>query len=144
MQYQVICRSQARRFLIEGIVNVLIQELGLRRSRKFLTVRSEPRLIKTDQMRGVAGPDPDNPDHIIMLLDSALDYEKLVEVACHEMVHVKQFALGQAKVRYRGAKHQFYWLGRRVNVCYWDQPWEQEAWRREKVLAAKIFKILAG
>ncbi len=144
MQYQVICRSSARKELIEGMVQVLIKELKLSRSRSFLTVRSEPRLAKTDQMRGVAGPDPNNPKHIIMLLDSALDYETLVETACHEMVHVKQFALGQAQIRYRGDKHQFYWLGRRVNVCYWDQPWEHDAWRREKILASKIFKILTG
>jgi hypothetical protein len=126
------------------MVQVLINELGLTKSRSFLTVRSEPRLAKTDQMRGVAGPDPNNPKHIIVMLDSALDYETLVETACHEMVHVKQFALGQAKIRYRGDKPQFYWLGRRVNVCYWDRPWEQDAWRREKVLASKIFKILTG
>ncbi len=144
MQYQVICKSKVRRVLIESMVRVLINELKLTRSRSVLTVKSEKGLIKKDQMRGVVGPDPADPSHIIMLLDSTLSNESLVETLCHEMVHVKQFALGQAKIRYRGDKHQFYWLGRRVDVCYWDQPWEQDAWRREKVLASRIYKIITG
>jgi hypothetical protein len=60
------------------------------------------------------------------------------------MVHVKQFALGQTQIKYRGKKPTFYWMGKRVQADYWDQPWEQEAWRRERVLASRIYKILAG
>jgi hypothetical protein len=144
MQYQVISRSKTRKVLIEGIVRVLINELKLTKSRSFLTVRTEPGLTKRDQMRGVVGPDPADEKHIVMLLDSALDHETLVETLCHEMVHVKQFALGQAKIRYRGKKPTFHWMGQNIKACYWDQPWEQDAWRRERVLASRIYKILAG
>lgn len=93
-------------------------------------------------MRGVVGPDPDDSSHIVMLLDSALSHESLVETLCHEMVHVKQFALGHAKIKYRGKKATFHWMGRPVRAVYWDRPWEQEAWRREKVLASRIYKII--
>jgi hypothetical protein len=141
MQFQVISKSKTRQALIDGMVRVLIHELKLTRSRSFLTVRSEAGLVKKDQMRGVVGPDSTNPAHIIMLLDSALSHEYLVETLCHEMVHVKQFALGQAKIKYRGEKATFHWLGKRVKAAYWDQPWEQDAWRRERVLASKIYKI---
>jgi hypothetical protein len=144
MQYQVICKSKARRVLIESMVRVLINELKLTRSRSVLTVKSEKGLIKKDQMRGVVGPDPADPSHIIMLLDSTLSNESLVETLCHEMVHVKQFALGQAKIKYRGKKATFHWMGRPVKAVYWDQPWEQDAWRREKVLASRIYKIITG
>lgn len=142
MQFQVICKSKARRALIDSMVRVLIHELKLTRSRSFLTVRSEAGLAKQDQMRGVVGPDPNDPSHIVMLLDSALSHETLVETLCHEMVHVKQFALGQAKIKYRGKKATFHWLGKNIKASYWDQPWEQDAWRREKVLASKIYKII--
>lgn len=144
MQHQVLSKSPARRILIEGVVRVLIHELKLTKSRKFLTVRSERGLIQRDQMRGVVGPDPDDANHIVMLLDSSLKHEDLIATLCHEMVHVKQFALGQAQIKYRGKKATFQWMGRSVRACYWDQPWEQDAWRKEKVLASRIYKILTG
>jgi hypothetical protein len=144
MQYQIECRSKGRKALIDSLVRVLIPELRLTRSRFNLLIRTDRGLAQRDGMRGVVGPDLDNPMSIIMLLDSALDQELLIDTLCHEMVHVKQFALGQAQVKYRGEKPTFYWLGRRVQADYWDQPWEQEAWRRERVLASRIYKILAG
>ena len=144
MQYIVMCRSKARQALIDSLVKVLIPELRLTRSRFKLIVKTERGLAKRDDMRGVVGPNPDNPSIIVMLLDSALDNEQLIDTLCHEMVHVKQFALGQAQIRYRGEKATFYWLGKRVRADYWDQPWEQDAWRREKVLASRIYKIITG
>jgi len=144
MQYQIVCRSKGRLALIDSIVRVLIPELRLTRSRFNLLIRTDRGLAQRDGMRGVVGPDPDNPMSIIMLLDSALDQELLIDTLCHEMVHVKQFALGQAQIRYRGKNPTFYWMGKRVRAVYWDQPWEQEAWRRERVLASRIYKILAG
>ena len=144
MQYIVMCRSKARQALIDSLVKVLIPELRLGRSRFTLIVKTERGLAKRDGMRGVVGPNPDNPSIIVMLVDSALDDEKLIDTLCHEMVHVKQFALGQAQIRYRGEKPTFYWLGRKVRADYWDQPWEQEAWRKERVLASRIYKIITG
>ena len=144
MQYQIECRSKGRKALIDSLVRVLIPELRLTRSRFNLLIRTDRGLAQRDGMRGVVGPDLDNPMSIIMLLDSALDQELLIDTLCHEMVHVKQFALGQAQIRYRGEKPTFYWLGRRVKSGYWDQPWEQDAWRRERVLASRIYKILTG
>ena len=144
MQYIVMCRSKARQALIDSLIKVLISELRLTRSRFKLIVKTERGLAKRDDMRGVVGPNPDNPSIIVMLVDSALDDEKLIDTLCHEMVHVKQFALGQAQIRYRGEKPTFYWLGRKVRADYWDQPWEQEAWRKERVLASRIYKIITG
>jgi len=144
MQYIIMCRSKARQALIDSVVQVLIPELRLTRSRFNLLIKTDRGLAKRDGMRGAVHPAPDDPNTIIMLLDSALDTELLISTLCHEMVHVKQFALGQTQIRYRGKKPTFYWLGRQVKVSYWDQPWEQEAWRRERVLASRIYKIIAG
>ena len=144
MQYQISCRSKGRRALIDSLLRVLIPELKLTRSRFNLLIKSDRGLSKRDGMRGVVWPNPDDPMSIVMLLDSALDSEFLVSTLCHEMVHVKQFALGQTQIKYRGKKPTFYWMGKPVREVYWDQPWEQEAWRRERVLASRIYKILAG
>jgi hypothetical protein len=144
MQYQIVCRSKGRKTLIDSLLRVLIPELKLTRSRFNLIIKSQRGLIKQDGMRGVVGPDPSDPTQLVMLLDSALDSEFLISTLCHEMVHVKQFALGQTQIRYRGENPTFYWMGKRVRAVYWDQPWEQEAWRRERVLASRIYKILAG
>jgi hypothetical protein len=144
MQYLIQCHSKARLALIDSMVRVLIPELNLTRSRFTLLVKTERGLAQRDGMRGVVGPDPTEPTSLIMLLDSKLDNENLINTLCHEMVHVKQFALGQAQIRYRGEKPTFYWLGKKVKACYWDQPWEQDAWRREKVLASRIYKIITG
>jgi hypothetical protein len=144
MQYQVVCRSNGRRALIDSLVQVLIPELRLTHSRYNLVIKSERGLARRDGMRGAVHPDPADPTTIVMLLDSALNSELLISTLCHEMVHVKQFALGQTQVKYRGEKPTFYWMGKRVQADYWDQPWEQEAWRRERVLASRIYKILAG
>jgi hypothetical protein len=144
MQYQIVCRSKSRLALIESIVPVLIAELRLTRSRFNLIVRTERGLMKRDGVRGGVGLGESDSNYIVMVLDSALDDEKLIEVLCHEMVHVKQFARGQTQVRYRGKKPTFYWMGQPVRSCYWDHPWEQEAWRRERVLASRIYKIITG
>ena len=144
MQYQIKCHSKERHALIESTVQVLIAELKLTRSRFSLLIKTDRGLAKRDGMRGVVATHPDNPTSIMMLLDSALDTELLISTLCHEMVHVKQFALGQTQVKYRGEKATIYWLGKRVKACYWDQPWEQEAWRRERVLASRIYKIITG
>ena len=144
MQYQIVCRSKGRSALIDSMLPVLIAELKLNRSRCNLIIKTICGLAKRDSMRGAVHPNPDDPNTIIMLLDSALDTELLISTLCHEMVHVKQFALGQTQIRYRGKKPTFYWLGRQIKASYWDQPWEQEAWRRERVLASRIYKILAG
>jgi hypothetical protein len=144
VHYQIVCRSKARQVLIDSLVRVLILELKLTRSRFNLLIKTDRGLAKRDGMRGVVGLDPDNPTSIAMLLDSALSIESMIDILCHEMVHVKQFALGQMQVKYCGEKTTLYWIGKKVQADYWDQPWEQEAWRRERVLASRIYKILAG
>jgi hypothetical protein len=76
-----------------------------------------------------------------MGLDSRIKIEDLIETIAHEMVHIKQKVLGQ--LRYEG--RSTYWLGKKVicsRIDYYDQPWEQEAWSKQKLLAVQIFKIL--
>jgi hypothetical protein len=53
----------------------------------------------------------------------------------HEIVHVKQFALGELD------EQQTRWNGKRVDdekVAYWDLPWEIDAYGRERGLYARF------
>ncbi len=142
MKFEVECRSANLKGIVESVVKVLISELRLQSSRKTLTIKTQRGLARNDGMRGVVGPHPLDNDMLVMMLDSNLRDQDLIETICHEMVHVKQFALGQAQIRYRGDKASFFWMGKRVKASYWDQPWEHDAWRREKVLASRIYKII--
>ena len=56
------------------------------------------------------------------------------------MVHVKQYARGQIK-EIRGRKTK-YWMGKKVRKGYFEQPWEIEAFSKERILANKIFEII--
>jgi hypothetical protein len=74
-----------------------------------------------------------------MLLDADLKQERLFETLAHEMVHVKQFAKGQ----YKAVRTKRFWMGSHVKAKYYDQPWEIEAMAKEKLLASKVYAILA-
>ena len=59
--------------------------------------------------------------------------EELFKTIAHEMVHVKQYARGEMKDRYKPAYKQI-WLGEEVDTNkthYYDLPWEIEAHGRE-------------
>lgn len=79
---------------------------------------------------------------ILMEIDSSLNIESLVETIAHEMVHVKQTIQGQYRIEFKGRTVHRYWRGQRVKKEYFEQPWEQEAWSKEKVLAAKLFSLV--
>ena len=75
----------------------------------------------------------DEEEFEIELKDTLSDYDMLVAVA-HEMIHVKQYALGQLcqlvrKPMYRWKKQLF-----PLDTPYDDQPWEKEAYSLEKQL----------
>tara|TARA_Y100000389_G_scaffold195336_1_gene226631 strand:+ start:2289 stop:2717 length:429 start_codon:yes stop_codon:yes gene_type:complete len=63
----------------------------------------------------------------------------MMSTLCHEMVHVKQFALGERKF----VKGNDMWKKRAYNnTSYEDSPWEKEAYRLEERLAVECFKTI--
>jgi hypothetical protein len=132
-------RKSDRKDFIEGIVQLFISELKLSSSKKELVIFTKKGFEKETGAAGMVYPYDENI--IAMDLDSQLAPEKLVDVLSHEMVHVKQLAKGRLK--YKGKK--IYWKGNFVNhkkLSYYDHPWEHEAWRNQKILAGKVWKIL--
>lgn len=75
-------------------------------------------------------------------IDSKLNKKETLLALAHEMVHLKQYAKGEMKDIFRPAK-MTKWLGEKYltdEIDYWEQPWEIEAYGREKGL---YFKFLA-
>jgi hypothetical protein len=57
------------------------------------------------------------------------------------MVHVKQYAKGELKERYKYG-HKQLWKGKdHSDTDYWDQPWEKEAYKLQDEMYAKMGNI---
>lgn len=72
-------------------------------------------------------------------IDSTNSERQILLNLAHEMVHVKQFSLGELKDGSRPATTV--WQGKTVDddkVDYWDCPWEIEAHGREKGLFTRF------
>tara|TARA_B100001939_G_scaffold226196_1_gene194687 strand:- start:223 stop:639 length:417 start_codon:yes stop_codon:yes gene_type:complete len=74
-------------------------------------------------------------DNRTFIIEVAL-YTNWLQNLAHEMVHVKQFALGEMDMGLSRWKSNNYC----ENIEYWDQPWEKEARRLEKKLVAEFNK----
>ena len=139
MNFMVDMRKSDRKDFIEALVQLFIRELKLERSKTELVVFTKSGFEKETGAAGMVYPYSNGL--ITMEIDSRLTVERLVDTLSHEMVHVKQIAKGQLK--YKGKK--IYWKGKYVNhkkVSYYDHPWEHEAWKNQKFLASKVWKIL--
>jgi hypothetical protein len=132
-------RNKEHRALIESVVLFFEKELKLQKSRYMLEVRTKYNMSVTDDCRGHVTKL--GPQYLIMFVDSKLDFERLILTLAHEMVHVKQYAKGQVK-NITGRTQTRYWMGKKVRKSYYDQPWELEAFSKERILANKIFQIV--
>lgn len=80
----------------------------------------------------------------LITLDSNLTKRETFLALAHEMVHVKQYAKGEMKDIFRPAR-MTKWHGEKYdsdNMDYWEQPWEIEAYGREKGLYFKFMNML--
>lgn len=133
-------RRSVRRDFIQSAVLFFCQELNLGRSRFNLSVQSVSGLHRVQQARG--GVIQTDDKSIVMLLDSKLKTEELVQTIAHEMIHVKQIARGRLTCFIRDGNMENCWLGKKLEMPYHLRPWEVEAFRQEKILAYRLFSIL--
>jgi Zn-dependent peptidase ImmA (M78 family) len=138
MDIQLIGRKSASKALIENASKFLAKELNLTNSKYTLLIMTERGMAKNEGMRGVVSKI--GPKCLSMIIDSDLDTERLIITLAHEMVHVKQYARGQIKSSRSRKTH--YWMGKNVRKKYYEQPWEVEAFTKERVLANKLFVIM--
>jgi hypothetical protein len=141
MEITAISRSPVFREFLEVSAKLLAQELKIKNSTYSLKILTKSQLRKHEGMRGVVFKIDDK--QLVMILDSNLGFESTVLTLAHEMVHVKQFARGQLKPVIGRNKYPAYtWLGKKCRAKYFDQPWEIEAFKKERILANKIFAIV--
>ena len=137
MDIQLNIKNSGTKEFIGMVVKFFEKELKLKNSSWTLDVRTK-RGMRLEGTRGCVTYV--GPKYLIMLVDSGLDMERLVLTLAHEMVHVKQYARGQIKHKLGGKT--YYWMGRPIRKQYYEQPWEVEAFSKERVLANKIFQIV--
>ena len=137
MDIQFNIRQSDTKEFIKMVVKFFEQELKLKNSSWTVDVRTK-RGMRLEGTRGCVTYVA--PKYLIMLLDSGLDVERLVLTIAHEMVHVKQYARGQ--IKHELGRKTYYWMGKPIRKQYYSQPWEIEAFSKERVLANKVFKII--
>jgi hypothetical protein len=120
------------------VVKFFEQDLKLKNSTWTLDVRTKRGIRFETDSRGLVSHV--GPKYLIMCLDSGLDLERLVLTIAHEMVHVKQYARGH--IKHKLGKKTKYWMGKPNRKKYYEQPWELEAFAKERILANKIFQII--
>lgn len=78
-------------------------------------------------------------DFIITLKPSLREKDMLIFLA-HEMVHLKQYAKGELTdyIRTRGVIKYNKRIYKEDKIDYWDQPWEIEAYGRERGLYVRF------
>lgn len=137
MEIEIITRNKEKRGFVHAVASVYSKELKIDSRKINLSVRLVNGLCKESGLRG--GTVQLSKNDVEIALDSRLDLETMLTTLAHEMVHVKQYALGQLKVH--GSKYS--WLGKKYNVGYLESPWEIEAFRRERLIANKVWSILS-
>ena len=137
---EVVCgeKESTVKGVVLNSIKFLIQDLKLTNSNYTLLVFFDRGMAKREEIRGSVAKI--GPKMLCMMVDTALDLERLILTISHEMVHVKQFARGHVQTSKRGAIR--YWHGKAVRKKYYDQPWELEAFGKERILANKIFRII--
>ena len=71
-------------------------------------------------------------------IEKELGLREFVTALCHEMIHVKQGVRGELTEGFYG---QQYWKGKNhTGTEYWSQPWEKEAYRKERKLAQLVWE----
>ena len=139
MDISLHIRNKGTSEFIGTLIKFFEKDLKLKSSQYTLSVFTKRGMTDEDGCRGSVTQI--GPKNLVMFLDSKLDLERLVLTVAHEMVHVKQHARGQLK-NIKGRKQIRYWMGKKVRESYYNQPWELEAFSKERILANKIFQII--
>jgi len=138
MNIQLNIRNPGTKEFVGMVVKYFEQDLKLKKSTWTLDVRTKRGMRFETDSRGIVSHV--GPKYLVMVLDSGLDLERLVLTIAHEMVHVKQYARGQ--IKHKLGQKTRYWMGKKVRKQYYEQPWELEAFSKERILANKVFQII--
>lgn len=144
MNLEIHSRSAGRKALITKAAMFFAKELNVHKLNFKLNIYSI-RGLKEKGTRGVAQivTMTRGKKELAVYLDSRLGVDLMISTLAHEMVHIKQMARGQywSFVDDYGHPTRF-WMGKEVDEHYFDQPWEIEAWSKERLLTVKFERII--
>lgn len=136
---EIIGGRKDQRELVENVVNTMLHELGLCRTRALeIEVKITRGLLEKTGGEAFHLEGENHKCHEIEI-DAELGLRDFITAICHEMVHLKQ-AYRKELIQKDG---KMFWKGRDcTDVEYLDQPWEKEAYRLQDKLALKAWENL--
>lgn len=127
--------KQATRFYAEQLMHKnLIKNLEIRVC--FTKTHGNTTMWEDDNLR---------PREFTITLEKGMSLRRTLLTLAHEMVHVKQYAKGELRDYLSGGPRQSRWRDDKRDwgdTGYWDLPWEQDAYGRERGLYAKFRSFL--
>ncbi len=129
MEYVIEARGKRTKKFIETILPSMINQLGLKNSRKVLVIKvSRSDLIDDNDGQTCYIPVADG----IVVVIKPQSFERMGVTLAHEMVHVKQMAKGKLKT-VNGVN---WWCGKRYGrrTKYLNKPWEIEAFSKQELI----------
>jgi hypothetical protein len=127
----------------EYATNWIMSRLVSKKLKKNLSIEIALRKVKglNGQTEDIAGNK--RPRDFIVTINPYLSRKSQLSTLAHELVHVKQFALGELKSEVHGTLQK--WKDEYIDHAdtdYFDLPWEIEAWGREHGLYMRYIKHL--
>lgn len=81
-----------------------------------------------------------NPREFVIDVSLDQSFADFIKTVIHEMIHVKQYALGQMKERYKSG-HKILWKDKDYTTTSYSKcPWEREAYRKQETLYEKYMQ----
>jgi hypothetical protein len=140
MNLEIHTKSEDKRKLLEALGKTYAKMLKInnRKGNVFVSTKRDVR----------SGHDADGltlglEKDIFIFIQSTLGFADTARVLAHEMVHAKQYLLGQIKHREHRGKSYIYWMGKINKNDYLNQPWEVAAYSQESILMHKALKTLS-
>ncbi len=140
MNLEIHTKSEDKRKLLEALGKTYAKMLKIN-NRKGNVFISTKRDVRTghDADGVTLGLEKD----IFIFIQSTLGFADTARVLAHEMVHAKQYLLGQIKHHEHRGKCYTYWMGKINKNDYLNQPWEVAAYSQESILMHKALKTLS-
>lgn len=128
-------KDSIKRRMVECQVHWTIQQLKLSGSRCNLEIIPQKNLRRDTGGNALTGRVANT---IGLVFDTGLSVSQLMVSIAHEMIHVKQLARGTLIYEMRDGEEIAIWRGKKLDLPYFDRPWEIEAYGKQEILARRF------
>lgn len=146
MEFDVDSKNTKLGQFIQSLMPSMIEQLSLTRSQRAVLVKVTSDTSDLDEGMHGATHNIEIADCYLVLIKQPkrITKQSLLELGvtlAHEMVHVRQLALGQLKFL---SNQNRIWMGKRYNTNrthYLDQPWEIDAFSRQELVFRRAIEV---